>query len=113
MGWTDWRKIAEGSDRRAAAAVGHDGAATYELGLRRSTGGDMTIVYVGETENERTRIVDYVRGTTPLESLIADALQKGFALHYRATAHPTVTAAQAFRDALLMKYGYSWNKLVE
>lgn len=109
MGWTEWRKIAEGSDRRAPAALGHDGPVTYELSLRRATGGDRTIVYVGDADNERARIIEYARGTTPLEPRIVDALQKGWTIFQRATTQPTAQAAQAFRDSLLAKYGYPWN----
>jgi hypothetical protein len=109
VGWTDWRKIVEGTDRNVPASAGYDGAATYELSLRRSSGGDITIVYVGETLNERERIRDYARGDSPLEARIADALQKGFVLSYRATAQPSIEAAQSYRDALLGKYGYPWN----
>ena len=110
MGWTEWRKIAEGNDRRAPAAVGAEGPATYELSLRRPLGGDRTIVYVGETANERARIIEYVQGSTVLEPRIADALQSGRALYQRATVQPTGEAARTFRDSLLVKYGYPWNK---
>jgi len=108
VSWTDWRKIVEGSERRALAVVGHDGPVTYELSLKRATG-DRTIVYVGDAENERARILEYVHGTTPLEPRIVEALQSGWMLFQRATAQPNVDAAKAFRDSLLAKYGYPWN----
>ncbi len=53
--WTDWRKIA---DRRSwyDDTLDWDGPACYELAIGGPRGGNLKIVYLGETSNEKTAL---------------------------------------------------------
>jgi hypothetical protein len=55
MGWTAWRKLAEGGEW-LDEHLDHEGAACYELALGGKRGRDIHIVYVGETANEKKRM---------------------------------------------------------
>ena len=87
MGWTGWRKIAERS-RWFDDEIDHDGPACYELGLGGPLGGDMRIVYVGETVNEKSRVIAYASHGSHLARIIRSALRDGWSLFYRAQARP-------------------------
>ena len=56
MGWTNWRKIAE-KGTWCDDELDYDGPACYELAVGGPRGGDIRPVYVGETVNERTRVI--------------------------------------------------------
>ena len=108
MGWTGWRKIAERSvwfDDE----IDHDGPACYELGLGGPRRGDMRIVYVGETVNEKRRVIAYASHGSHLAQIIRSALRSGWSLFYRAQARPTKKAAKATQDRLLRDNEYAWN----
>ena len=106
--WTDWRKIA---DRRAwyDQALDWNGPACYELAIAGPHGGDLRIVYVGETANERTRVADYARSGSHLAEIIDDHLRRGWSLFYRARATPSKVTAVRMQNQLLSKFVYDWN----
>jgi len=56
--WTDWRKVA---DKKSwyDDQLDWDGPACYELAIGGDRGGNIKIVYVGETGNERRRVIAY------------------------------------------------------
>jgi hypothetical protein len=108
MGWTGWRKIAERS-KWFGDEIDHDGPACYELGLGGPRGGDMRIVYVGETVNEKSRVIAYASHGSHLAQTIRSALRGGWSLFYRAQARPSKLAAKATQDRLLRDYEYAWN----
>ena len=108
MGWTNWRKIAD-RDEWFSDELDHDGPACYELAIGGPRGGDIRPVYVGETGNERKRVVAYASHGSHLSKIIARHLKDGWCLYYRAQAKPTKKAAKVMQDRLLAEFDYDWN----
>jgi hypothetical protein len=108
VGWTNWRKIAEGNTW-FGDALDHEGPACYELGLGGPRGGDIGPSYVGETGNERRRVVAYASHGSHLARIIRSHLREGWSLYYRAEAKPSKEAAKAMQDRLLEAFDYDWN----
>jgi hypothetical protein len=108
MAWTHWRKIA---DRKHwfPDTLDWDGPACYELALAGPRGGSCTIVYVGETTNERTRLVAYASHGSHLSRIIAQHLRMGWHLHYRAQAKESKADAVRMQNSLLARFEYEWN----
>lgn len=109
MRWTNWRKIAD-RDHWYDDELDWDGPACYELGLRGPRGGRHKTVYVGETINERSRILCYAKNGSHLSSLIDEALERGWYLYYHAILCQTKETAVALQNRLLYRYYYEWNK---
>lgn len=108
MGWTDWRKIAEGSSW-FDDDLDYDGPCCYELAVAGPRGGDLMVVYVGETCDEERRILAYAVDGSHLRDEIYDHLRRGWTLWYRAWSHDTKRSARAMQDRLLSGYKYPWN----
>lgn len=108
MGWTAWRKIAEGTSW-FDDDFDHDGPSCYELALAGPRGGDKMIVYVGETCDENGRMTAYAVDGSHLAAEIRSHLRRGWSLWYRAWAHDTKVSAKAMQDRLLAEYDYPWN----
>ena len=108
--WTRWRKIA---DRKHwyNDTFDYEGPACYELAIGGPRGGNMRIVYVGETGNEKRRISAYARHGSHLSEIIDWHLKKGWCLFYHAQAKKTKAAAKKMQNRLLAKYDYDWNIL--
>jgi hypothetical protein len=109
MRWTDFRLLAT---RREwfDDLLDHDGPATYELAIAGPRGGDLTLVYAGETKDEERRMSEYGRDGSHLAALIDWHLREGWHLYYRACAMPTKATACALQDRLLARYRYEWNR---
>jgi len=110
-GWTDWRLIAN-AEEWFDDELDWDGPACYELAIAGPRGGDLRIVYVGETTNERKRVATYARSGSHLADIIAEHLDDGWSLYYRAQATPTKAAAKRMQDSLLSHHEYDWNVLL-
>lgn len=108
MSWTQFRLIAQGHDF-TNANCDHDGPACYELAIGGPRGGDMRIVYVGETGNERARMTKYGRDGSHLAKIIRWHLMEGWSLYYRGYATATKAAAITLQNSLLAKNEYDWN----
>ena len=106
--WTEWRKIADKRNWYSESFDWH-GPACYELALAGPRGGGLRIVYVGETINERKRIATYAASGSHLSSEIAQHLAKGWCLFYRARIAKSKEEAVKTQNALLKKYDYDWN----
>jgi hypothetical protein len=106
--WTAWRKIA---DRRYwyDESLDWDGPACYELAIAGPRGGEIIIVYVGETGNERKRVVAYASHGSHLSEIIHDHLKDGWHLFYRAQTKSTKAEAVRMQNNLLAGYDYDWN----
>lgn len=110
-GWTRWRRIANKREW-FDAELDWDGPACYELAIAGPRGGDMRIVYVGETINERRRVADYARSGSHLADIVARHLAQDWNLFYRARAHKSKAAARRMQDAMLKRWDYDWNLLL-
>src|SRR5206468_2569695 len=106
--WTTWRKIA---DRQGwyGDSLDWDGPACYELATAGPRGGDLRIVYVGETSNERRRMVAYAAHGSHLSKIINSHLRDGWHLHYRAQTLTSKKAAVQMQNNLLAGWVYDWN----
>lgn len=111
MGWTKWRKIA---DRKKwyGDELDWDGPACYELSMAGPRGGDLRPVYVGETANERKRVIAYASHGSHLSEIIKSHLRQRWTLWYRATAMRTKADAVAMQNRLLGRFDYDWNILL-
>lgn len=108
MGWTQWRRIAD-SGGWYGEELDWDGPACYELAIAGPRGGDVRPVYVGETSNERKRVVAYASHGSHLSAIIDDHLRDGWTLWYRAQACDTKAAAVTKQNTLLERFEYDWN----
>lgn len=98
MRWTGFRLLAS-HDAWFSNSLDHDGPAVYELAIGGPAGGDMRIVYVGETANERARLASYGRDGSPLSEIIWWHLKQGWHLYYRAVAMPSKALAAAIAES--------------
>jgi|SRR3989344_1961100 len=108
MGWTKWRKLAEGKEWHNDL-FDWDGPACYELAIAGPRGGDREIMYVGETDNEKRRMSQYGSYGSHIRKEIDSHLKHSCVLWYRAQAFDTKKKAKVFQDSLLDKYDYPWN----
>jgi hypothetical protein len=88
----------------------HDGPACYELGTGGPRGGAIQWHYVGETDNERRRMICYARSGSHLSQLIDWHLKQGWYLYYRGRACATKNLAKTMQDNLLSRFKYDWNQ---
>lgn len=79
MAWTRWRLIAY-KKSWYIDAFDWDGPACYELALAGPRRGNLRIVYIGETANEKKRLSTYARSGSHLYKEIEMALRDGWYL---------------------------------
>ena len=106
--WTQWRKIAD-SRQWYGEELDWDGPACYELAVGGSRGGDLRIVYVGETVNERKRVIAYASHGSHLSRIIAWHLKEGWHLFYRSQIKESKEDAVRMQNRLLKESDYDWN----
>jgi len=106
--WTSWRKIAD-SRSWYSESLDWDGPACYELAIAGPRYGKLRIVYVGETSNERRRVVAYAQHGSHLSEIIHSHLRQGWCLYYRARIANTKKHAVEMENNLLREYDYDWN----
>lgn len=107
--WTDWRLIANGK-HWYDDQLDWDGPACYELAIAGPRGGDLRIVYVGETSNEKNRVASYARSGSHLSKIINWHLREGWSLYYRGCGCDTKRKALDMQNRMLGNYKYDWNK---
>jgi GIY-YIG domain-containing protein len=105
--FTGWRKIAD-SHNWYDEEFDYGGPACYELGTGHSRT-QVTVRYVGETSNERSRISQYAQGGSHISREIDSYLRRGYNLYYRGMALSSKKAAKGMQDDLLDQYDYDWN----
>jgi hypothetical protein len=108
MAWTRWRKVAD-RNNWFSEHFDYAGPACYELGTGGPRGGAIKIHYVGETNNERSRIACYARHGSHLSMIIDSHLRQGWCLYYRARCCVSKEAAKEMQDNLLRRFQYDWN----
>lgn len=106
--WTKWRKIAD-RDCWYEDELDWDGPSCYELAIAGPRGGNRIIVYVGETKNERQRLKAYGRNGSHLSDIIAEHLEDGWHLYYRAQIAKSKEHAVELQNRLLVRWDYDWN----
>ena len=106
--WTKWRKIAD-KNNWYSEELDWDGPACYELAIGGPRGGNIKIVYVGETSNEKNRVSAYAKHGSHLSEIIHDHLNQGWNLFYRAQTMKSKDRAIRMQDNLLSEYDYDWN----
>jgi hypothetical protein len=111
LGWTLPRVIAV-KGRWFSELLDNDGPACYELGTGGPRGGQIQWHYVGETNNERTRIKCYARNGSHLAKIINGHLNDGWYLYYRAISCVSKAAAKQMQDNLLARFIYDWNDIL-
>ena len=111
MGWTNWRKIADQYEW-FDDELDWNGPACYELAIAGPRGGDRRPVYVGETINERQRVIAYASHGSHLSHIVNQHLRDGWTLWYRAQAMDSKAQAKALQDRLLSRFDYDWNILL-
>jgi hypothetical protein len=106
--WTQWRKIA---DKRGwyGDDLDWDGPACYELATGGPRGGNLRIIYVGETANERKRVIAYASHGSHLAEIINWHLRQGWHLFYRAQTKNSKRSAVEMQNRLLAEFEYDWN----
>jgi hypothetical protein len=109
--WTRWRKIAD-RHNWFSDDLDWDGPACYELGIAGPRGGNLKIVYVGETSNEKRRVATYASSGSHLAEIIEKHLKDGWHLFYRAQIKASKKDAVRMQNGLLEKFDYDWNLLL-
>lgn len=94
MGWSSWRCV-RWSIGVTDPTLKEEEPVTYELGLGPEPGdrGDPKPMYVGETEDAKERLSDYIHGHSHLEGEIKPKLDAGLALWWR--TFPAKSKAEA------------------
>jgi hypothetical protein len=106
--WTNWRLIAE-RKYWYSEEFDWDGPACYELAIVGPRGGNLKIVYIGETSNEKKRMTAYGSIGSHLKKIINWHLKEGWHLYYRARSAKSKADAVAMQNNLLARYEYDWN----
>jgi hypothetical protein len=106
--WTNWKKLAD-REYWYDDEFDYNGPACYELGIGGPNYGNIRPVYVGETKDEKQRLIRYAQHGSHLSSIIDDCLRKGWTLYYRAVALASKEAAKTMQNNLLMRFRYDWN----
>src|ERR1700689_2415059 len=109
--WTRWRMIAN-HDEWFCDFLDWDGPACYELAIAGPHGGKLQPVYIGETKNERKRIIAYASHGSHLATIIKWHLKQGWHLYYRAQIKNSKKKAALMQNRLLEKFKYDWNVLL-
>jgi hypothetical protein len=87
----------------------YDGPCCYELGTGGVRRGRIEWHYVGETINERRRMIQYASYGSHLAEIIRWHLRQGWCLYYRSYGVDSKQAAVAMQNRLLRQYKYDWN----
>ncbi len=74
--WTQWRKIAD-RNYLFDDVLDWDGPACYELAVGGPRGGNLRIVYTGETKSENRRVIAYASHGSHLAKIIEWYLKQG------------------------------------
>ena len=106
--WTQWRKVAD-RNHWYDDALDWDGPACYELAIGGPRGGNLRIVYVGETISESRRVIAYASYGSHLSKIIEWHLKQGWHLHYRAQTKNSKREAVRMQNNLLAELDYDWN----
>ena len=108
MGWTVFRLLAD-KKHWYDEILDWDGPACYELAIAGPRGGNLRIVYIGETSNEKKRMASYARSGSHLANEIDWHLKEGWYLWYRACGCNSKKEAIAMEESMLKKFKYDWN----
>lgn len=111
MGWTYWKKLANKTDYYSND-IEYLGPAVYELGVRGKYKKIITPVYVGETNNLKTRMTTYATTGSHLRSYANKYWRMGYTVFFRFQYADSKKKAKKLQDELLKKYGlerYPWN----
>ena len=106
--WTQWRKIAD-RNYWFDDVLDWDGPACYELAVGGPRGGNLRIVYVGETKSESRRVIAYALHGSHLAKIIEWHLKRGWHLFYRAQTKNSKREAVRMQNNLLAEFDYDWN----
>lgn len=107
--WSNWKKIAKG-DNYFIDDLNYKGPSCYELSIRKWIYFDENKrMYVGETNNEKSRIYKYAHDGSHISHFIEEVLENGYALFYRSQKKKTKADAKKMQDNLLKKFNYPWN----
>lgn len=108
--WSEWILIAEHKNYDTDL-IDDCGPACYELGLleRGSWFGSVDPMYIGETNNLKSRATSYGRDGSHLNKIIHSHLKRGFNLYIRFQLFHEKEYAKKFQDKMLDKFNYSWN----
>ncbi|HEX9758941.1 MAG TPA: hypothetical protein VGB26_14260 [Nitrospiria bacterium] len=83
-----------------------DVPACHELAIGGSRGGNLRNVYVGETVNERKRLIAYASHCAHLAKIINWHLRQGWHIFYRAQTKNSKRDALKMQDRLLAEFEY-------
>lgn len=106
--WTKFRLIADRYEWYDDQ-LDYDGPTCYELAIGGPRGGDIRIVYVGETSNEMRRMASYARSGSHLAEIIGWHLNEGWCLYYRGYLCSSKSEAVEMQNSLLSRHKYDWN----
>lgn len=108
MGWTKFRLLAD-KKHWYDEILDWDGPACYELAIAGPRGGNLRIVYIGETSNEKKRMASYARSGSHLAREIDWHLKEGWCLRYRGYGCNSKKEAVEMEKRMLKKFKYDWN----
>ena len=80
-----------------------------KLSIARLLSVNRKIVYVGETSNERSRVIAYASHGSHLSKIIKFQLNKDWILYYRAQIKNSKEEAIETQNNILIKFNYDWN----
>ena len=111
MGWTQWKKLASRTDWYPDS-LDYDGAACYELGIKRKWKHDLIPTYVGKTGNLKTRMSQYARNGSHLRKLLVKYWKYDYVLWFRYYPLENEAKAKTMEEKSLSDFGlerYPWN----
>ena len=111
MGWTHWEKLAD-KDSWYPENLNYDGSACYELGIRGKWKQSVTVTYVGETSNLKTRMVQYGKYGSHKWRELNKYWKYNYTLYFRYYPTKNAESAKSLEDDRLEKFGlerYLWN----
>ncbi|GJP47820.1 hypothetical protein CLOM_g9967 [Closterium sp. NIES-68] len=117
--WSNHSQGVPGTTRyRIANLPDQTGPGVYELGLlpnqvvrrqRRLHRSQVRVVYVGHSDNVRTRMQQYGQSGSHLKAMFEEVFREDYAVVFRWTAASTKADAAATETLLLSSFDYSWN----
>ena len=111
MAWSHWRFLAD-EDTWHIEDLSYEGAACYELGIRRKWKRRVIPVYVGNTGNLFIRMDQYARDGSHLRGLLLKYWKHDYVLYFKYSQNRKKETAQKEEKKLLSKFGlerYPWN----
>ncbi len=108
MAWTPWRKVADKlfwyADHCLRIPVCYQLAVADPHDLE-----EPEVVYVGAAASEHEELAAFDAGEKgALSARAREVTRTGKAIYYRARGAPTLTEAEALRDACLKERAYPW-----